>query len=171
MWLASFQFAGRVRWCDDPAVYSAVRACWKPRWVSDETGLLIFGTSIALYTAFGGLRASVLNDTMQGLVTLIGTVVLLIGVVHAAGGLSNAVDTLQTINPQLVTPQGADVFCRLPLRRRSGTGVLWRYRPAAYCGDAVSLIKTAKPYIGGHYRFDCHRDPDVQYIWRALGGR
>ena len=26
---------------------------------------------------------------------LIGTVVLLIGVVHAAGGLSNAVDTLQ----------------------------------------------------------------------------
>ena len=45
-----------------------------------ETGLLIFGISIALY----------------------------IGVVHAAGGLSNAVDTLQTIDPQLVTPQGAD---------------------------------------------------------------
>ncbi len=73
-----------------------------------ETGLLIFGISIALYTAFGGFRASVLNDTMQGLVMLIGTVVLLIGVVHAAGGLSNAVQTLQTIDPQLVTPQGAD---------------------------------------------------------------
>ncbi len=71
-----------------------------------ETGLLIFGISIALYTAFGGFRASVLNDTMQGLVMLIGTVVLLIGVVHAAGGLSNAVQTLQTIDPQLVTPQG-----------------------------------------------------------------
>lgn len=41
-----------------------------------ETGLLIFGISIALYTAFGGL--------------------------------SNAVQTLQTIDPQLVTPQGAD---------------------------------------------------------------
>ena len=67
-----------------------------------ETGLLIFGISIALYTAFGGFRASVLNDTMQGLVMLIGTVVLLIGVVHAAGGLSNAVDTLT-------------IFCRLPL--------------------------------------------------------
>ena len=60
-----------------------------------ETGLLIFGISIALYTAFGGFRASVLNDTMQGLVMLIGTVVLLI-------------QTLQTIDPQLVTPQGAD---------------------------------------------------------------
>ena len=71
-----------------------MRACWKPRRVFlYETGLLIFGISIALYTAFGGFRASVLNDTMQGLVMLIGTVVLLIGVVHAAGGLSNAVQT------------------------------------------------------------------------------
>ncbi|MDO1659552.1 sodium/panthothenate symporter, partial [Escherichia coli] len=58
-----------------------------------EAGLLIFGDSIALYTAFGGFRASVLNDTMQGLVMLIGTVVLLIGVVQAAGGLSIAVQT------------------------------------------------------------------------------
>ncbi len=81
----------------------------------DEPGLLIFGISIALYTAFGGFRASVLNDTMQGLVMLIGTVVLLIGVVHAAGGLSNAVQTLQTIDPQLVTPQGADEHRCLPL--------------------------------------------------------
>lgn len=73
-----------------------------------ETGLLIFGVSIALYTAFGGFRASVLNDTMQGMVMLIGTIVLLVGVVHAAGGLSNAVVTLQTIDPKLVSPQGAD---------------------------------------------------------------
>ena len=73
-----------------------------------ETGLLIFGVSIALYTAFGGFRASVLNDTMQGMVMLIGTIVLRVGVVHAAGGLSNAVVTLQTIDPKLVSPQGAD---------------------------------------------------------------
>lgn len=72
-----------------------------------ETGLLIFGVCIALYTAFGGFRASVLNDTMQGLVMLIGTVLLLIGVVHAAGGLSSAVETLQHIDPKLVEPQGA----------------------------------------------------------------
>ncbi|WP_336855905.1 sodium/pantothenate symporter [Pseudescherichia vulneris] len=73
-----------------------------------ETGLLIFGISIALYTAYGGFRASVLNDAMQGMVMLIGTIVLLIGVVHAAGGLGNAVETLRHIDPQLVTPQGAD---------------------------------------------------------------
>ena len=45
-----------------------------------DTGLLIFGVSIALYTAYGGFRASVLNDTMQGMVMLIGTIVLLVGV-------------------------------------------------------------------------------------------
>jgi sodium/pantothenate symporter len=58
-----------------------------------ETGLLIFGISIALYTAFGGFRASVLNDTMQGMVMLIGTIVLLVGVSMPPGG--HAVETLQ----------------------------------------------------------------------------
>lgn len=73
-----------------------------------ESGLLIFGISIALYTAFGGFRASVLNDTMQGMVMLVGTIVLLVGVVHAAGGLHSAVDKLQHIDPKLVAPQGGD---------------------------------------------------------------
>lgn len=73
-----------------------------------ESGLLIFGISIALYTAFGGFRASVLNDTMQGMVMLIGTIVLLVGVVYAAGGLHSAVDKLQHIDPQLVSPQGGE---------------------------------------------------------------
>lgn len=44
---------------------------------------------------------------------LIGTVVLLIGVVHAAGGLSNAVDTLQTIDPHRLRHKALTIFCRL----------------------------------------------------------
>ena len=73
-----------------------------------DTGLLIFGGTIALYTAFGGFRASVLNDAMQGLVMLIGTFLLLFAVVHAAGGMHAAVSKLQQIDPRLVTPQGVD---------------------------------------------------------------
>jgi sodium/pantothenate symporter len=42
------------------------------------------------------------------MVMLIGTIVLLVGVVHAAGGLHHAVDTLQKIDPQLVSPHGVD---------------------------------------------------------------
>ncbi|PPS64871.1 sodium/panthothenate symporter [Pantoea sp. BRM17] len=72
-----------------------------------DTGLLIFGGTIALYTAFGGFRASVLNDAMQGLVMLAGTFLLLFAVIHHAGGLSHAVSTLRAIDPQLVSPEGA----------------------------------------------------------------
>lgn len=71
-----------------------------------DTGLLIFGGTIALYTAFGGFRASVLNDAMQGLVMLVGTFLLLFAVIHQAGGLETAVTKLRTIDPQLVSPEG-----------------------------------------------------------------
>ncbi|MBS0910854.1 sodium/pantothenate symporter [Tatumella sp. JGM118] len=70
-------------------------------------GLLIFGGIIALYTALGGFRASVLNDAMQGLVMLAGTFLLLFAVLHAAGGPAHAVATLKAINPQLIAPEGA----------------------------------------------------------------
>ncbi|WP_145475659.1 sodium/pantothenate symporter [Yersinia similis] len=79
-----------------------------------DTGLLIFGISIALYTSFGGFRASVLNDALQGLVMLVGTILLLVAVIHAAGGLHKAVETLQHIDPALVSPQGGDQILDVP---------------------------------------------------------
>ncbi|MDA6076771.1 hypothetical protein O0544_10245 [Edwardsiella anguillarum] len=74
-----------------------------------DAGLLIFGVTIALYTAFGGFRASVLNDAMQGVVMLLGTLLLLIGIIHAAGGMHAAVETLQRIDPKLVSPTGPTI--------------------------------------------------------------
>ncbi len=56
-----FEFAGCVRWCDDRAVYRRCAPAGNRGGIPYETGLLIFGISIALYTAFGGFRASVLN--------------------------------------------------------------------------------------------------------------
>ncbi|KHN54251.1 sodium/pantothenate symporter [Pectobacterium fontis] len=79
-----------------------------------DIGLLIFGVTIALYTTFGGFRASVLNDAMQGIVMLIGTVILLVGVIYAAGGLHSAVDKLQQIDPMLVSPQGSHGMLSMP---------------------------------------------------------
>lgn len=74
-----------------------------------DVGLLIFGVTIALYTAFGGFRASVLNDAMQGVVMLLGTLLLLVGIIHAAGGMHAAVETLQRIDPKLVSPMGPTI--------------------------------------------------------------
>lgn len=79
-----------------------------------EIGLLIFGISIALYTAFGGFIASVLNDTLQGFVMLLGTIILLVATIHKAGGLATATEALKTIDPKLITPQGADNIFSMP---------------------------------------------------------
>ncbi|MBP2847475.1 sodium/pantothenate symporter [Dickeya oryzae] len=77
-------------------------------------GLLIFGITILLYTAFGGFRASVLNDALQGIVMLIGTLLLLAGVIYAAGGLPAAVGKLAQINPALVDPHGSNQILSAP---------------------------------------------------------
>lgn len=77
-------------------------------------GLIIFGVSIALYTAIGGFRASVLNDALQGLVMLLGTVILLVAIIHHAGGLSAAVEKIHTIDPKLVSVKGADDILSWP---------------------------------------------------------
>ncbi|ASV34391.1 sodium/pantothenate symporter [Candidatus Hamiltonella defensa] len=77
-------------------------------------GLLIFGISVTLYTAFGGFRSSVLNDSLQGVIMLSGTILLLVAVVHNAGGLAKAVDTLFHIDPALITPQGQDQILNIP---------------------------------------------------------
>ncbi len=75
--------------------------------ITYSTGLLIFGGTIALYTAFGGFRASVLNDAMHGLIMLAGTFLLLFAIIHAAGGTAQAVSTLQRIDSKLISPEGA----------------------------------------------------------------
>lgn len=76
--------------------------------LSYETALIIFGVTTSLYTAFGGFRASILNDAFQGIVMLAGASLLLIAVIYHAGGITSAVATLRNIDPNLLTPQGVD---------------------------------------------------------------
>lgn len=75
-----------------------------------QGGLIIFATTVLLYTLIGGFRAVVITDAVQGILMLIGTVVLLAGVLHAGGGASAMFSQLADIDPGLVTPQGPDGF-------------------------------------------------------------
>lgn len=56
------------------------------------------------------------------------------------GGLSNAVQTLQTIDPQLVTPQGADDILSPAFMTSFWVLVCFGViGPAAYCGALYLL--------------------------------
>lgn len=73
-----------------------------------RSAVLIFALTVGVYTFFGGFRAVVLTDTIQGIVMVVGTLLLLGGVTYAAGGVENAMTTLEAINPQLTEPYGID---------------------------------------------------------------
>ncbi|NLD04951.1 MAG: sodium/pantothenate symporter [Synergistaceae bacterium] len=74
---------------------------------SYQTGLLIFGITVIIYTTVGGFRAVVLTDMIQGVMMLIASVVLLFAVISAGGGVANIMGTLNSIDPALLTPVGA----------------------------------------------------------------
>ncbi len=74
--------------------------------ISYTHALLIFALTVGLYTFIGGFRAVVLTDTIQGTVMIIGTIVLLVAVIYAGGGVESAVEKLAEIDPYLVDPYG-----------------------------------------------------------------
>lgn len=71
-------------------------------------GLALFGVTVVLYTAVGGFRAVVLTDAIQGMVMVVASVVVLMAVISAGGGVEQSVATLKSIDPGLITPSGAN---------------------------------------------------------------
>ncbi len=61
--------------------------------------LVIFAVAVILYTAYGGFRAVVWTDVMQGIVMGIGVVILLVLTLNQVGGLKKATETLAEMTP------------------------------------------------------------------------
>lgn len=76
--------------------------------LSYNTALFIFAVSVLVYVTIGGFRAVAVTDAVQGAVMLIGTLVLLVAVIIAGGGVPNIMNDLLNENPNLVTPFGSD---------------------------------------------------------------
>jgi len=55
-----------------------------------ETGLVLFTFSVVAYTTYGGFRAVAWTDTLQGIVMIVGIVLLVPFAVSAVGGLEKA---------------------------------------------------------------------------------
>lgn len=97
-------------------LFSAMTAQWVggARLIESLTGLqytsalFIFAVSVLVYVIIGGFRAVAVTDAVQGAIMVVGTLVLLIGVIIAGGGIPNIMQDLLDENPRLVTPFGAD---------------------------------------------------------------
>ena len=82
--------------------------------------LLVFSFSVILYTAFGGFRAVVWTDVMQGVVMGAGVIILLILTLSQVGGLSKATEQLKEMTPPengtgfITLGQSADEDTTLP---------------------------------------------------------
>lgn len=61
--------------------------------------LIIFAVAVILYTAYGGFRAVVWTDVMQGLVMGVGVVILLVLTLSQVGGLKKATASLAEMTP------------------------------------------------------------------------
>lgn len=70
------------------------------------TALFIFAVSVLVYVVIGGFRAVAVTDAVQGGVMVIGTLILLIAVIIAGGGVPNIMQDLLAENPRLLTPYG-----------------------------------------------------------------
>ncbi|MGF1683565.1 sodium/pantothenate symporter [Photobacterium minamisatsumaniensis] len=82
--------------------------------LSYSHGLMLFAITVGLYTTIGGFRAVVMTDTVQGVMMIIGTIALLVGIVHAGGGVGTLISDLHQIDPALITPYGPDNFLSQP---------------------------------------------------------
>ncbi|TXL63696.1 sodium/panthothenate symporter [Cerasibacillus terrae] len=97
-------------------LFSAMAAQWigGGRLIESLTGLsytsalFIFAVSVLIYVVIGGFRAVALTDAIQGSIMFIGTLILLIAVIIAGGGISNIIQDLNAENPNLITPFGAE---------------------------------------------------------------
>lgn len=72
------------------------------------TALFLFTLSVLIYVTIGGFRAVVITDTVQGIVMFLGTLLLLIAVIIAGGGIPKLFSDLVAINPNLISPYGHD---------------------------------------------------------------
>lgn len=62
-------------------------------------GLLLFGLIVIIYTTVGGFKAVVTTDTIQGLVMVLGAIILFCTVIYQAGGFDSLTAKMNEVAP------------------------------------------------------------------------
>ena len=71
---------------------------------SYETGLLLFGVVVVIFTAIGGFRAVALTDTCCAITMMVGIVLLLYYVLEAGGGYEAIMTNIAANHPEMLEP-------------------------------------------------------------------
>ena len=110
--------------------------------ISYETALLGFGVSVIFYTSFGGFRAVVWTDVMQGVVMVVGVLILLGLALSASGGLGGITQELFEEDPALVFVPGpvVDGQAFLPLGLVISFFCIWSVSGVGQPSTMVRLI-------------------------------
>lgn len=74
---------------------------------SYETGLLLFGLVVVVYTSIGGFRAVAFTDTCCALMMMGGIVLLLYYVLSAGGGYTAIMENIHVQHPEMLEPLSA----------------------------------------------------------------
>jgi sodium/pantothenate symporter len=72
--------------------------------------VLIAAGVVTVYTALGGFLADAVSDTFQGIIMLVGGVVLWVALLSTLGGMSSVTERVERIDPELLLLPGAGEF-------------------------------------------------------------
>ncbi len=78
-------------------------------------GILIFAATVIAYTTYGGFWAVTWTDVLQGIVIVLGAMLLMVLALIKVGGLSHATESLRAQNPELVTGPGPNGYVSVGL--------------------------------------------------------
>ena len=78
--------------------------------VEYNTLLITFAVVVLFYTAFGGFLADAISDTFQGILMMVGGVVVWVVLLSAIGGLGPVNETVNDVNPALFELPGPGGF-------------------------------------------------------------
>jgi SSS family solute:Na+ symporter/sodium/pantothenate symporter len=98
-------------------------------------GMLIFALTVVAYTTYGGFWAVTWTDVLQGLMIVVGAVLLMILALHKVGSLTAATERLSR-QPELVTGPGPHQF--LPLGLAVSYFFLWT---VGAMGQPVGMVR------------------------------
>src|SRR5437879_1311699 len=73
-------------------------------------GILIFAITVIAYTTYGGFWAVTWTDVLQGIIIVLGALLLMVLALVKVGGLTAATTKLRSIDPHLLMGPGPDDY-------------------------------------------------------------